>query len=500
MTDLTTAAAERLRIQEEALRFAQVGLYRYRFDGTVLDMNEAAFDILDLRGHFASPADVVGRKIEELIIYTGPRGRLRRLIRTRGEARNVLYPFRTLDGVDKWVVHDSFPILDPSTGEQIIQAIIKDVTETRQREEALRRSQEQLTRIVETIAEGIVIIAPDGHFTFANASAERILGLPRDALREWTYHDRRWRFRTVDGRPIRAKDLPFARVMETGRPVYGTQLALERPDGTQVSLSLNAAPLRDGAGAVAGVVASLSDITGRLQLERVREEFLSSAAHELKTPVATIKGYAQLLQQWAPGGHETREGAAFEVINRQSDRLGRLVQGLLEFARLQQDRLELYRERFDLGDLAADVVARMQAATPTHNLQLQRGKTVPVEADRERIDEVLVNLLDNAIKASPKGGDIQTKVYEEEGKAIVSVTDWGVGIPPEKQPRIFERFYQAHAGPPYHRSGMGMGLYLNREIVTRHGGSMWFESEFGRGSTFYFSLPLAEGSTNGRRA
>ena len=499
MTDLAPAA-ERLRIQEEALRFAQVGLYRYRFDGTVLDMNEAAFEILGLRGHFASPADVIGRKIEDLIIYTGPRGRLRRLIRTRGEARNVLYPFRTLDGVDKWVVHDSFPILDPSTGEQIIQAIIKDVTKARQREETLRRSQEQLTRILETIAEGIVIFAPDGRFTFANASAERILGLSRDALRRQTYHDKRWRFTTVDGRSIRAEDLPFAQVMRTGRPVHDAQLALQRPDGTRVSLSLNAAPLPDAAGIVVGVVASLIDITGRLQLERVREEFLSSAAHELKTPVATIKGYARLLQQWAPGGHEPREGAAFEVINRQSDRLGRLVQGLLEFARLQQGRFELYRKRFDLGDLAAEVVERMQAATPTHSLQLQRKEPVPVEADRERIDEVLVNLLDNAIKASPSGGPIHTRVYRKEGQAIVSVTDWGVGIPSEKQPRIFERFYQAHAGPPYHRSGMGMGLYLNREIVARHGGSMWFESELGRGSTFYFSLPLVEGSASGRRA
>jgi PAS domain S-box-containing protein len=372
--------------------------------------------------------------------------------------------------------------------------------EARQREEALRASEEKLSRIVETIGQGIVILDRKGRFTYANAVAERILGLPRDEIVRRTYNDLGWKPTTVDGRPIAGEDVVFVRVVRTGRPEFGAEFAIEKPGGARVILSANVTPLHDPSGQVAGVVASLDDLTERRRLERVRDEFLSTAAHELKTPVATIKGYAQLLQQWAPGGHEPREARAFEVINRQSDRLNRLVQGLLEFARLQQRRFELRPQSFDLGGLASEVVARMDLTTPAHHLILHREPRVPVVADPDRIDEVLTNLLDNAIKASPKGGEIETRVYRQDREAVVSVTDWGVGIPPEKQPHIFERFYQAHAGPPYYRGGMGMGLYLNREIVARHGGRMWFTSAVSRGSTFYFSLPLAEEGSNGSRS
>ncbi len=496
MANAPPTALDRLRLLEEALRFARVGLYRYRFDGTIIDMNEAAFDILDLEERFRSPADVIGRNIEDLIIYVGPRKRLRSLIRARGEARNVLYPFRTLAGVGKWVVHDSFPVADPATGEEVVQAIIKDVTEAHEREAALRASEERLVRVVETIADGITILDSNGRITFANAAAERILGLTRSAIAGRTYNDPAWRITTVDGRPVRDEDLPFQRVMHSGAPVYNLQHAIERPDGSRIILSINAAPLRDAEGGIVGVVASLSDITEQERLERLRDEFLSTAAHELKTPVATIKGYAQLLSQWAPGGHEPREGAAFAVINRQSDRLSRLVQELLEFSRLQYQRFQLHRQRTDLGALAAEAVGRLQATAPRHRLLLRRGEPVWVEADPDRIDEVLSNLLDNAIKVSPAGAEIETAVYVRNGDGVVSVTDHGPGIPPDRQAHIFERFYQAHAGTPYDYGGMGMGLYLSREIVTRHGGRIWFESEWGKGSTFYFSLPLAEGKVS----
>ncbi|MBI4493922.1 MAG: GAF domain-containing protein [Chloroflexi bacterium] len=243
---------------------------------------------------------------------------------------------------------------------------------------------------------------------------------------------------------------------------------------------------------------------------RVRDQFLSTAAHELKTPVTAIKGYAQLLRQWAPQGHEPREARAFEVINRQCDRLSRLVQELLEVSRLQLGRLELRRQRFELGELAAEVVERMQPLAPGHRLTLHRAARAAVEADRERLDQALANLLDNAIKFSPRStvdsqqstaapspqpsapaGEIEVRVAVRGGEAVVSVRDQGVGIPRERQAHLFEQFYRAHAGTRHDFGGMGVGLHLSREIVARHGGRMWFESEEGRGSTFFFSLPLA---------
>jgi signal transduction histidine kinase len=151
--------------------------------------------------------------------------------------------------------------------------------------------------------------------------------------------------------------------------------------------------------------------------------------------------------------------------------------------------------RFDLGDLASEVVPRMQALTKIHRLVLRREASVPVEADRERIEEVLVSLLDNAIKYSPQGGEVEVRVWAQEGEAVVSVKDHGVGISRERQPHIFEPFYEAvPSGAPGYRGVVALSLYLSKLAVERHKGRIWFESEAGKGSTFYFSLPLAEKS------
>ncbi|MFY0524209.1 sensor histidine kinase [Archangium gephyra] len=239
----------------------------------------------------------------------------------------------------------------------------------------------------------------------------------------------------------------------------------------------------------------LRDLTALKRLERMRDEFISTAAHELRTPITTIKGYAQLLDRWTPGGHDPREGKAFRILNRQSDRLTQLVQELLEVSRLQLGRLALRRQRFELGELVADVLERMQGVSSRHRLVLHQEGRVFVDADRERIDQVLVNLFDNAIKYSPEGGDIEVRVSARDGSGVVSIRDPGMGIPKERQGQLFERFYRAHAGLETDRGGMGIGLHLSEQIVQRHGGRIWFESEAGRGSTFSFSLEMAPQAT-----
>jgi len=233
----------------------------------------------------------------------------------------------------------------------------------------------------------------------------------------------------------------------------------------------------------------------------MRDDFLSAAAHELKTPVTTIKGYAQLMHKWAPHGHEPREGEAVEIINAQCDRISRRVQEMLEAVRFRTVPPELRRVCFDLGDLASEVAPRMQALTQVHRLVLKREAPASVEADRERIEEVLVSLLDNAIKYSPQGGEIEVRVWAQEGEAVVSVKDHGVGISNERQPHIFEPFYEVvPAGAPGYRGVVALSLYLSKLAVERHKGRIWFESEAGKGSTFYFSLPLAGKSGNDGRA
>lgn len=231
---------------------------------------------------------------------------------------------------------------------------------------------------------------------------------------------------------------------------------------------------------------------------RVRDEFLANAAHELKTPVATIHGYVELLQQWTPEDRERRQPQALEAVGRQCERLRRLTQEMLEISRLELGNLQLNRQQFELGELAGEVLQRIRATTPRHRMLLYSETGVVVDADRDRIEQVTGHLLHNAIKFSPNGTDIELRVSSREGEALVSVQDKGIGIPKERQSHLFERYYRAHAGTVYDTGGMGIGLHLCWELIARHGGRTWFKSEEGRGSTFSFSIPLANRDADGR--
>ena len=479
-------AGERLRVQEEALRFAQVALYRYRYDGTILEMNEAALDILGLRDRFGSPSEVLGRNIEDLIVYLGPKGRVRRMVKEQGMARNVLYPFKTTAGEERWALHDSFAVKDPETGEEVVQAIVKDVTEMKRAEEQLRESEERFRMAFENAAIGMALVGLDGHFLRVNRSLCQMTGY---SAQELLSRD----FQSLTHPDDLEKDLKCMRQLLAGE-VATCEMEKRYLDkrSQTVWVFLTASLVRNAKGEPLYFVFQMVDITERRRLEALRDEFLSTAAHELKTPIATIKGYGQLIDRWLPEGCDPKVLQALAVVNRQCNRIARLVEALLEVSRLQRGAIELHPELFDLGQLAEEAVTELQPTAPRHRLVLKGRRRVMVNADRDRIAQVLFSLLDNAVKFSPKGGDVDVGLSVRDGEAVVSVRDRGVGIEKEKQASIFERFYRAHVRTPYDYSGLGIGLNLSRELVTRQGGRMWFQSTAGKGSTFYFSLPLAE--------
>lgn len=220
---------------------------------------------------------------------------------------------------------------------------------------------------------------------------------------------------------------------------------------------------------------------------RVREEFLNLAAHELRTPLTILRGYAGLLLR--QGAHDEGEMRLFQKIDAQGLRMSHLIQTLEGALQLQSGKVILHRSPLDLGELAREVVRGVQARAPRRQLVVSCGGPVVVQADSERIREVLHNLLENAVKYSPCGGLIEVDVDARGDEAVVAVRDQGVGIPEQEQARLFEAFYQV-APMVTPTTGMGLGLYISREIVRHHGGRIWVESEAGSGSTFGFALPL----------
>jgi PAS domain S-box-containing protein len=356
----------------------------------------------------------------------------------------------------------------------------------RRSERGLRGLSAEVRATVDSMADAVLLVDATSRIVEANRAAVDLLGASSKQeilgpLEEW---GRRYQLRTPDGTPVPFERYATLRALAGERnPRYGAML--RRADGTDVFVSVSAAPVeRPDGGRLA--VAVLRDETATRRLDEQRDEFLATAAHEFKTPLAVIKAHAQLMARRDPA-----EAQALAVVERQVNRLSRLVQQMLDASRLRLEGGHGRVERFDLSALAGEVVDGMRRAAPRHALRVHAEGPAPVLGDRDRIGRVLTCLVDNAVRFSPSGGDVDAHVEAADGEFRVAVRDHGVGIPADRQAQVFERFYRAHAGTPEDYGGLGVGLDLAREIVRRHGGRIWFESAPGSGSTFHFSLPAA---------
>jgi signal transduction histidine kinase len=235
------------------------------------------------------------------------------------------------------------------------------------------------------------------------------------------------------------------------------------------------------------------------ELDRMKSQFLSIASHELKTPITAMSGFLQVALRRVrrlsegEGEQSPAEGLRaileqLEVVYRQTGKLARLIDELLDVSRIQTGRIEFRYGDFDLGDLADEVATRMQLTTTTHQIKVTRENGAMVTADRDHIEQVLNNLVTNAIKYSPGGGSIVIEVGREDRGVRISVRDQGIGIPEKELESIFGLFYRSPDRAARDQAGMGLGLYISKEIVNRHGGRIWAEGGGEGGSIFHVTL------------
>jgi signal transduction histidine kinase len=226
------------------------------------------------------------------------------------------------------------------------------------------------------------------------------------------------------------------------------------------------------------------------QLERLRRELVANVSHELKTPISALRAHLENLLD----GVERPDPETLQVMLAQSERLGRLVDQLLDLSRLESGDVPLQREQVSLAPLVAQVLSEIEVARPDRGVALERrlaGDLPPVFADRERIHQVLFNLLDNAVRFTPHGGRVTVSAERHNGAVDVHVADTGPGIAAEHLPRLFERFYRVDPARSQKDGGTGIGLAIARSVVEAHGGRIWAESIPGAGSVFTFELPVA---------
>jgi PAS domain S-box-containing protein len=345
-----------------------------------------------------------------------------------------------------------------------------------------------LRTIIGELPEGVIVAeAPGGRILAANPAAERLLGMTlRDGLAVGLTT---LSFRRIDGARLPPEEQPLNRTLLHGESCLAVEVRYDPPDGPPRILLLNTAPLRDILGIPHGGVAVFQDITDRRAEQQRRDDFLSVASHELKTPLTSIKGYADLInRRLMRDGQGARHQRSLAIITHQIDRMTRIVDDMLDLSRLERGRFEIKFGLVNMNDIVGRAVEQAGTAAVYHTLRVRLPPhACLVRADGERLEQALSNLLSNAFKYSPEGSAVTVRLAVEEGEAVVAVTDQGAGIAPEHQIHLFERYYRV---PGTAGGGLGLGLFIAHEIVARHGGRLWVESAAGRGSTFSVALPL----------
>ena len=341
--------------------------------------------------------------------------------------------------------------------------------------------------IIESLAEAVVVLDARGKLVQSNRMARR------DVLDRWgieTWDELVASVDLVDAadRRVPATDWPFQRVLRREKvqgEIYG--IVFNRT-GDRKYVRMTCSPVLED-GQVVYVVLVIVDATEEMFVEHLKRQLLAGLAHELKTPLAIAKGYAQQLVSTKSSPEQTSR--MLDAIIRACDRMDHLSETLLDVAGIILGRLQLTRERIDLSELALTVVRRVERSAPGHRFRIELRPNVPVIVDSARVAEAIRHVVDNAVAYSDAGSTVEVDLKTDDGRAVISIRDHGVGIPVSAQADVFQIFSKAHAGTEHDRGGLGVGLYLAREVVRRHGGEMWFESTEGEGSTFYIALPLA---------
>ena len=336
------------------------------------------------------------------------------------------------------------------------------------------------TRLFQGIQEGVIVVNKNKEVLRINPTGLKLLNIENE--------------KNLEGRPLIEVIWNYTLDEMTGRSIdsgeaLSKEVTFDHLDGRILDTLVS--PMFNEKGEIRGAIIVFTDVTEKKRLEKVRQDFISNISHELKTPLTSIKAMVEVLLEGGAEDAKLRRDF-LENINQEVDRLSKLVSDLLLLSRLESDREFLNPVLTDFVALVTRTVSRFQPRAMKEGITLTLdidGDIPPLNVDVNYIDQVISNLIDNAIKYTPSGGKVEVKVEDTEKAVKVSVKDTGIGIAKEDLPRIFERFYRGEKSRNLSLGGIGLGLSIVKHIVEAHGGKVGVESEIGKGSTFYFTLP-----------
>ncbi|MGQ9638356.1 MAG: sensor histidine kinase [Thermodesulfobacteriota bacterium] len=351
--------------------------------------------------------------------------------------------------------------------------------------EEILKERDYLQVILEGMIEGVLLVDERGRIQIINEALRKFLALPSLYMRD-----------RMTLEVIRNAELEEAikRVIQSGQREV-LEINLPSFGGKTFEVNVVGVPnLREESGTkkIKGVLAVFHDITRLKELEKIRKDFVANVSHELRTPLTTIKGYAETLLDGA-----LKEEVAFqfvEVIKKHSDRLEKIVKDLLILSKIESQEFQWEKEPILISDLIYMALELMGDSFKKRNINIKINPIsadLRVKGDFKYLEQALFNILDNAVKYGREGGTIIISAKKKDQREVeISVADDGIGIPREDLPRIFERFYRVEKGRSRELGGTGLGLSIVKHIIHAHGGRVWAESTIGKGSTFFFTLPL----------
>ncbi len=392
---------------------------------------------------------------------------------------------------DRLVLVSAAPLHAPSS--KTIEG--HDLTEQKVAEEARR----QLAAIVLSSSDAIIGKTLDGTIISWNTAAERMYGYTAEE---------------IVGKPItllfpQDRQDEFSAIMEhikRGERLDHYETMRVRKDGTILNVAVTVSPIKDVAGEIIGASAIARDISeqkrlqaelwkSKQQLEVIlenKDEFISMASHELKTPLTSLKGFTNVLQRRLAQQGDEQILHYLSRMDFQLYKLTKIINDLLDISKMQAGQLSFQKEPFEFDSLIQETVEDLQAATLSHHFLIEGKTGKQILGDKDRLEQVFINLLTNAVKYSPQADKVLVSLLCTQEEAIVGVKDFGIGIDESYHHKIFERFYQVTDPEEKTYPGLGMGLYISKEIVDRHHGRMWVESRKGEGATFFVALPLLQ--------
>ncbi|MGF1923030.1 MAG: PAS domain S-box protein [Bacteroidia bacterium] len=382
------------------------------------------------------------------------------------------------------VFNNCIRINDPVTGEIIgIGAVMRDQRPELQAKQALADSEQLLRSITTAAPTGLWMSNDKGYLTYVNQTWVDWVGLPYE-----TQLGSGWLASVLDEDREKVKQ-KFLRA-NVHQQVFEVEFRIVHVDGTLHWCVATGKPQYDKENQFIGYIGACVDITEQKHLQQQKDDFIGIASHELKTPVTSIKAYTQILERMLLKKGEEKEAGMISKMDGQINRLTSLIGDLLDVTKINSGKLQFNDRDFDFNELVSEVVEDLQRTTEQHQIIENLVPIGIIYGDRERIGQVITNLISNAMKYSPQATEVIVRTSVNEGEVILAVEDFGVGIAEDKLDKVFDQFYRVSGDMQHTFPGLGLGLYISAEIIKREHGRIWVNSTLGKGSKFCFALPM----------